>query len=71
VRLIAETVADIMHKPRNLLRFGSIPHRTDEPLEIVGDNTRFVDATGWKPKTTLETGVELMVAALSGTDGNE
>ena len=71
VRWIAETVADIMHKPHDLLRFGSIAHRTDEPLEVVGDNTKFVNATGWEPKTTVATGVELMVAALSGTNGYE
>jgi nucleoside-diphosphate-sugar epimerase len=71
VKWIAETVADIMHKPRNLLRFGSIPRRTDEPLEVVGDNTKFVSATGWEPKTTVATGVELMVAAPSWMNGNE
>ncbi len=71
VRWVATTVADLMHKPRNLLRFNSMVHRSDESLEVVGDNTRFVSATGWEPKTAVETGVELMLAALSGTDGNE
>jgi nucleoside-diphosphate-sugar epimerase len=68
VRWIAERVADIMDKPRTLLRFGAVPHRADEPLSVVGDNTRFVSATGWSPRITVEDGIDLMVAATKTGD---
>lgn len=68
VRWIAERVADIMDKPRTLLRFGAVPHRADEPLSVVGDNTRFVSATGWFPRITVDDGIDLMVAALTPGD---
>jgi UDP-glucose 4-epimerase len=67
VRWIAETVADIMDRPRSLLRFGAVPHRMDEPLSAIGDNTRFVTATGWEPRTTVEEGIHLMVAEFENT----
>ncbi|MEX1134725.1 MAG: NAD(P)-dependent oxidoreductase [Acidimicrobiia bacterium] len=68
VRWIAETVADIMEKPRTLLRFGALRHREDEPLSVVGDNTRFVAATGWHPQTTVEEGIRSMIVARSDGD---
>jgi nucleoside-diphosphate-sugar epimerase len=64
VRWIAEKVAEIMDKPRTLLHFGAMPHRADEPMSVVGDNSRFVSATGWHPRVAVDDGIRLMVAAL-------
>jgi nucleoside-diphosphate-sugar epimerase len=72
LRHVAETVADIMGKPRGLLRFGSRPHRLDEPRHVVGDNTRFASATTWMPRVSLEDGIRWMVeAALGATPARE
>ena len=63
VRLVAETVADIMGKPQELLDFGARPTRVDEPLWMVGDNSRFTSATPWRPEISLEEGILRMVEA--------
>jgi nucleoside-diphosphate-sugar epimerase len=63
IRTVAEAVADEMRKPRRLLRFGEIPYRPDEPMRIVGDNRRFGEATGWKPRYGLNEGIRAMLAA--------
>ena len=52
-----------MGKPRHLLRFGRLPYRGDEPQWMVGDNTRFSAATGWRPTRKLEEGIQQMVEA--------
>jgi nucleoside-diphosphate-sugar epimerase len=63
VRHVAQTVAHSMGKPRELLRFGARPSRQEEPLWMVGDNTRFSGATGWKPQISLEEGIMRMIEA--------
>lgn len=62
VRQVAESVADIMRKPHDLLLFGSRPHRSDEPLWMVGDGRRFENASGWHPSLSLEEGIRRTVA---------
>lgn len=62
VRELAEHVADAMNKPRDLLRFGARPYRSDEPMWIVGDNRRFTEATAWMPRVSLAEGIRHMVA---------
>lgn len=59
---LAEQVADAMRKPRDLLRFGARPYRSDEPMWMVGDNRRFIEATGWQPRVPLAEGIRRMVA---------
>jgi UDP-glucose 4-epimerase len=61
VRELAEHVADAMNKPRDLLRFGARPYRSDEPMWIVGDNRRFVEATAWQPRVSIAEGIRRML----------
>lgn len=63
VRDVAEAVADIMKKPKELLLFGNRPYRPDESMYIVGDNTQFCKATDWKPEVTLYEGIRKMIEA--------
>jgi UDP-glucose 4-epimerase len=62
VRELAEQVADAMKKPRALLRFGERAHRSDEPMWIVGDNRRFIQATAWQPRISVAEGIRRMLA---------
>jgi nucleoside-diphosphate-sugar epimerase len=62
VRELAEQVADAMGKPRDLLRFGARPYRSDEPMWIVGDHRRFLQATVWEPRIPLAEGIRRMLA---------
>lgn len=57
VREVAETIADMMCKPRKLLAFGQRPSRGDEAHWIVGEPQRFMSATGWRPSLSLEEGI--------------
>jgi nucleoside-diphosphate-sugar epimerase len=63
IRDIGEMVADFMEKPRGLLRWGRRPYRQDEPMWIVGDNRRFVEATSWHPRISTAEGIRRIVAA--------
>jgi nucleoside-diphosphate-sugar epimerase len=62
IREIGELVADAMAKPRDLLHWGERPYRADEPMWMVGDNSRFRQATGsWYPAITLHEGIQRMI----------
>jgi nucleoside-diphosphate-sugar epimerase len=63
IRDIAEQVANVMSKPKSLLRFGDRPYRADESMWIVGDNRQFSARTGWLPKVSMEEGVRKMILA--------
>jgi UDP-glucose 4-epimerase len=63
VREVGEQVADILGKPRELLRWGALPHRDDEPRVLVGDPARFAGVTGWAPRVELSEGIRRMVNA--------
>jgi nucleoside-diphosphate-sugar epimerase len=63
VREIGEMVAAIMEKPRELLQWGERPYRPDEPMWLVGDNSRFTSTTGWQPKVSLREGLERLIGA--------
>jgi UDP-glucose 4-epimerase len=63
VREVGEIVARALGKPPGLLEWGARPHRADEPLWQVGDNRRFTAATSWRPRITVQEGIERMVAA--------
>jgi nucleoside-diphosphate-sugar epimerase len=66
VRQIGEIVADQMRVPPALLRWGDLPYRPGEMMRAVGDNRRFVQATGWQPRVGLEEGVARSLASLGG-----
>jgi nucleoside-diphosphate-sugar epimerase len=55
VRDVAGKIGELLGRPE-LLQFGAIPYRPDEPLDIVADNTK-LRSTGWRPRFNLETGL--------------
>src|SRR5581483_10458525 len=61
VREAGELAADALGKPRALLQWGKRPYRNDEPMWVVGDNTKFHEATGWQPHMDLRTGIRRMI----------
>jgi UDP-glucose 4-epimerase len=64
IREVGEVAARLMDKPQSLLQWGKLPYRSDEPMWVVGDPTRFQQATSWRPKMNLTEGIRNMVAAL-------
>jgi len=69
-----ETIADVWHLIASSVRSRTgenVPIRYDqeakiEPMELrnfVADNSRFKDATGWKPRTELTQGIDITVRA--------
>lgn len=65
IRDVVETVADVVGKSRSLLVFGRRPARRDEAHWIVGDPSRFFEATGWRPRTSLREGIARVAAAIA------
>lgn len=65
VRQFAETVADVLGAPRELLRFGAIPMRPHEIAYLVGDVSRLNRTTPWRPAHSLERGIGMATAELS------
>jgi nucleoside-diphosphate-sugar epimerase len=61
VRQVGETVARLLGAPQELLRWGAIPPRTEEPPWIVGDGTAFRAAIGWQPKHDLTAGLRAAI----------
>jgi nucleoside-diphosphate-sugar epimerase len=65
VRQFAETVADVLGAPRELLRFGAIPMRPHEIAYLVGDVSRLNRTTPWRPALSLESGIRMAAVELS------
>ncbi len=65
VRRLAETIADVMQKPRELLTFGRREARHDEPRWLVGDPNKLMSVTSWQPSRSLREGVSSTVEALT------
>src|SRR5207249_2293640 len=63
VRELVELVANALGRPRHLLRWGERPYRTDEPMWLVGDNRRFLEATSWRPRTSVEEGISRVISS--------
>lgn len=64
IREVGETAAEILKKPHDLLQWGKLPYRSDEPMWIVGDVTHFREATSWRPKLSLRDGIRSMITAV-------
>lgn len=64
VRQIGELIADQMQRPQSLLQWSALPARQGEPARIVGDGTRFAEATGWQPAHDLQAGIRRTIQAL-------
>ena len=72
IRSLGELVADVMEKPRDLLRWGQRPYRPDEPMWMVGDCRRFQEATGsWSAKISLPEGIRRMIDHARHSRGQE
>jgi len=50
-----------------LVRYGALPDRPDDPASIVADVTRLEREVGWRPREPLEAGIERTVRALRGS----
>jgi nucleoside-diphosphate-sugar epimerase len=57
IRDVAERVARLWGAPDADLGLGLRPYRSDEAMWVVGDNSRFREATGWQPKVDLTEGL--------------
>jgi nucleoside-diphosphate-sugar epimerase len=64
---VARRVAAVMGKPESALGLGRRPHRPDEPPWLVGDPTRFFEATGWQPRVELDDGIQRMIDAATSS----
>lgn len=71
VRQVGQTVADVLRKPRHLLQWGKVPYRKDEPMWVVGNNSRFTQATSWRPMINLAEGIRRIVAAIEEKTNRE
>jgi UDP-glucose 4-epimerase len=56
IRSIAEQIRDRID-PKLPLDFGAIPYRPDQVMHLEADVRRLRRATGWRPQTTLDTGL--------------
>ncbi len=64
VREVAMHAANALDADPDLLRFGAIESRPDEPDHIVGDPSRLFEATGWRASVVVADGVRHTVEAL-------
>lgn len=64
IREIGQTAARLMGKPQNLLQWGKLPYRSDEPMWVVGDPTRFQQDISWRPSMNLIEGIRDMLTAV-------
>jgi nucleoside-diphosphate-sugar epimerase len=58
---VARRVAALMGRPESELGLGRRPYRADEPEWLVGDPSRFREATGWQPQISLDEGIRRMI----------
>lgn len=61
VRRVVEGLAD-RFGGRDLLRFGALPQRSDEPQHLVADMSKVRRVLGWHAATDIEAGLERVVA---------
>jgi nucleoside-diphosphate-sugar epimerase len=61
VRQVIELVGDITRR-RDLIRFGAVPPRRDEPAALVADVRRLRDEVGFRPRIALADGLAATVA---------
>jgi len=58
---IALTIAKQLGADESLLQFGALPYRPDEIMYSVANIEKAKNLLGWKPKTSLEKGIENMI----------
>jgi UDP-glucose 4-epimerase len=61
IRAIIERIRDAID-PAAEVGFGEMPYRPDQVMHLEADITRLTAATGWRPRMSLEEGLEKTVA---------
>jgi UDP-glucose 4-epimerase len=64
IRAVAAATARLLGKPESALGLGRRPYRSDEPMWIVADPSRFCAASGWRATISLDEGIARMIAEL-------
>jgi UDP-glucose 4-epimerase len=62
VKTLVLTAAEAAGGDPGLLKFGALPQRGDEPMEIAGNPRRLENLTGWTPQTPISTGIKRLVS---------
>lgn len=62
---IACQIAKKLNVSKDLLNFGARSYRTNEPMWLVGDNSKFCRDTTWQPSVDIEYGISKMVKYLT------
>ena len=63
IRELGATAAELLNAPAELLRWGALPGRPEEPERIVGDPGAFRVAAGWAPRFDLREGLRATIEA--------
>lgn len=71
IRQVGEIAARLLGKSTDLLQWGKLAYRGDEPMWMVGDPARFREAASWRPKLSLAAGIERMITALRQPQNRE
>lgn len=58
VQSFAEAIADFLDVKRSLLGFGELEFRPDDLPVLIGDSSKFQNETDWKPKYSIQSGIE-------------
>ncbi|MCX6024293.1 MAG: NAD(P)-dependent oxidoreductase [Chloroflexi bacterium] len=61
VREMALRIGEMAGRP-DLVRLGDLPYRAGDPMFVCANNRLLADRTGWKPRYSLEQGLEQTVA---------
>jgi len=69
IRAVAEAVAREIHASEGQLGFGVRDYRPEEQMWMVGDPTRFLEVSGFRPRISLDEGIRRTVAALDAQAG--
>ena len=67
---VAQEAARQLGAAPDLLRFGALPNRPDDPASIVGDVRRLTEEVGYRPQIDWRTGVKLTIQARAETRPN-
>ena len=58
LRDVGELIVNLLGGDPRLFKWGAKLPRAGEPIQIVGDPSRFMAATGWKPQINLDIGLK-------------
>lgn len=69
VRSVVTRAAELLGAAPNLLQFGVLPARIDEPAVLVGDPASLYAATRWRATSDFDTALATTLHKLGGTPG--